>query len=40
MLYKTSDLIVFTALKNIEHGYLEITKVNGEILNLEIQMIV
>ena len=32
MLYKTSDLIVFTALKNIEHGYLEITKVNGEIL--------
>jgi|TARA_B110000438_G_scaffold52345_1_gene52582 cyclopropane-fatty-acyl-phospholipid synthase len=30
LIYKISDSIVFNALKNIEHGYLEITKTNGE----------
>ena len=32
LIYKISDSIVFNALKNIKHGFLEITKVNGEIL--------
>jgi len=32
LIYKISDTIVFNALKNIEHGFLEITKINGEIL--------
>ena len=31
-LYKISDQIVFKILKDIEHGYLEITKNNGEVL--------
>ena len=30
--YKISDLIVFNALKSIKYGFLEIKKVNGEIL--------
>ncbi len=30
--YKISDLIVFTILKNIKNGYLEIKKINGEVL--------
>ena len=32
LIYKISDSIVFNALKNIKDGFLEITKVNGEIL--------
>ncbi|MDB4188998.1 cyclopropane-fatty-acyl-phospholipid synthase family protein [Candidatus Pelagibacter sp.] len=32
LIYKISDLIVFNALKNIKHGFLEIKKVNGEVL--------
>ena len=32
MIYKISDLIVFSALKNIRHGFLEIKKINGEVL--------
>ena len=32
IIYKISDSIVFNALKNIKHGFLEITKINGEIL--------
>ena len=32
LIYKISDLIVFNALKNIKHGFLEITKIDGEIL--------
>ena len=32
LIYKISDLIVFSALKNIKHGFLEITKIDGEIL--------
>jgi len=31
-LYKISDQIVFKILRDIEHGYLEITKNNGEVL--------
>ena len=32
IIYKISDTIVFNALKNIKHGFLEITKIDGEIL--------
>ena len=32
LIYKISDSIVFSALKNIKHGFLEIKKVNGEVL--------
>jgi cyclopropane-fatty-acyl-phospholipid synthase len=32
LIYKISDSIVFKALKNIKHGFLEITKIDGEIL--------
>jgi len=32
LIYKISDSIVFNVLKNIKHGFLEITKTNGEIL--------
>ena len=32
LIYKISDLIVFSALKNIKDGFLEIKKVNGEVL--------
>ena len=32
LIYKISDTIVFSALKNIKYGYLEITKIDGEIL--------
>ena len=32
IIYKISDSVVFNALKNIKHGFLEITKINGEIL--------
>ena len=32
IIYKISDSIVFNALKNIKHGFLEITKIDGEIL--------
>ena len=32
IIYKISDSIVFKALKNIKHGFLEITKIDGEIL--------
>ena len=32
LIYKISDLIVFNALKNIKLGFLEIKKVNGEVL--------
>jgi len=32
LIYKISDLIVFNALKNIKYGFLEIKKVNGEVL--------
>ena len=32
LIYRISDLIVFSALKNIKHGFLEIKKVNGEVL--------
>ena len=31
-IYKLSDLIVFSLLKNIKHGYLEVIKMNGEVL--------
>ena len=30
LIYKLSDLIVFSLLKNIKHGYLEVIKMNGE----------
>ena len=32
LIHKISDTIVFSALKNIKYGYLEITKIDGEIL--------
>ena len=32
LIYKISDSIVFSALKNVKHGFLEIKKVNGEVL--------
>ena len=32
IIYKISDTIVFNALKKIKHGFLEITKIDGEIL--------
>lgn len=32
LIYKISNSIVFSALKNIKHGFLEIKKVNGEVL--------
>ena len=32
IIYKISDSIVFKALKNIKHGFLEITKIDGQIL--------
>jgi cyclopropane-fatty-acyl-phospholipid synthase len=32
LIYKISDLIVFNALRNIKHGFLQITKIDGEIL--------
>jgi cyclopropane-fatty-acyl-phospholipid synthase len=32
LIYKISDSIVFNALKNIKHGFLEITKIDGQIL--------
>ena len=32
LIYKISDSIVFSALKNIKHGFLEIKKVNGKVL--------
>ena len=32
LIYKISDLIVFNALKNIKYGFLEIKKINGEVL--------
>ena len=32
LIYKISDSIVFNTLKNIKHGFLEIKKVNGEVL--------
>jgi cyclopropane-fatty-acyl-phospholipid synthase len=32
LVYKISDAIVFNALRNIKHGYLEIIKINGQIL--------
>ena len=32
LIYKISDSIVFNALKNIKHGFLEIKKVHGEII--------
>ncbi|WP_415313981.1 class I SAM-dependent methyltransferase [Candidatus Pelagibacter sp. Uisw_106] len=32
LIYKISDSIVFSALKNIKYGFLEIKKVNGEVL--------
>ena len=32
LIYIISDLIVFSALKNIKPGFLEIKKVNGEVL--------
>ena len=32
LIHKISDTIVFNALKSIKYGYLEITKINGEIL--------
>ena len=31
-IYKLSDLIVFSLLKNIKHGHLEVIKMNGEVL--------
>ena len=31
-LYRISDQIVFKILRDIEYGYLEITKYNGELL--------
>ena len=33
-LYNLSDKIVFKILKDIEYGYLEITKYNGELLKI------
>jgi len=30
LIYKLSDLIVFSLLKNIKHGHLEVIKMNGE----------
>ena len=36
LIYKISDSIVFSALKNIKHGFLEIKKVNGEVLKFGI----
>ena len=32
LIYKISDSIVFNTLKNIENGFLTITKTNGEML--------
>ena len=32
LIYKISDSIVFNSLKSIKYGFLEITKINGEIL--------
>ena len=32
LIYKISDLIVFNALKNIKYGFLEVKKINGEVL--------
>ena len=32
LIHKISDTIVFSALKNIKYGFLEITKIDGEIL--------
>ena len=32
LIHKISDIIVFNALKSIKYGYLEITKIDGEIL--------
>ena len=32
LIYRISDTIVFNALKNIKYGFLEITKIDGEIL--------
>ena len=32
LIYRISDTIVFNALKSIKYGFLEITKINGEIL--------
>ena len=32
LLYKISDAIVFSTLKRIKFGFLEITKTNGEVL--------
>ncbi|MDF1857571.1 MAG: cyclopropane-fatty-acyl-phospholipid synthase [Candidatus Pelagibacter bacterium] len=32
LIYKLSDLIVFSLLKNIKYGYLEVIKMNGEVL--------
>ena len=32
LIYRISDSIVFNVLKNIKYGFLEITKINGEIL--------
>jgi cyclopropane-fatty-acyl-phospholipid synthase len=32
LIYKISDLIVFNALKKIKHGFLEIKKVDGQVL--------
>ena len=32
LIYKLSDLIVFSLLKNIKHGHLEVIKMNGEVL--------
>ena len=32
LIYKISDSIVFNGLKNMKYGFLEIIKVNGEIL--------
>ena len=32
LIHKISDTIVFNALKNIKHGFLKITKIDGEVL--------
>ena len=32
LLYRISDAVVFNALKKIKYGYLEISKINGEVL--------
>ena len=32
LIYKISDIIVFNALKSIKYGFLEITKIDGDIL--------